>query len=83
MSKDAPLPTWEVNGRPRVFSLANENHRSFLTGGLPPPTFTQDGSGTCMYCDTRVPVVSINTHVPGASHVRAHAPHPCKPKAAV
>jgi len=80
VSREAPLPTWEVNGRLRTFDLGNENHRSFLTGGLPAPVFTEDGRSVCVYCDTRVPVVSIATHVEGALPVRAHAPHPCRPK---
>lgn len=79
MSKQVPLPTFEVNGIRRVFNLANEKHRYFLTG-LPAPRFTNDGHGVCVYCDARVPVVSIATHVEGASPVRAHAPHPCTPK---
>lgn len=80
MSREAPLPTWEVNGQPRVFDLRNENHRSFLSGGLPPPQLARDGMDVCVYCDQRVPVVMIATHVDGATPVRVPAAHPCKPK---
>lgn len=83
MSKEVPLPTFDVNGTRRVFCLANDDHRRFLTGGLPPPEMTDTGRMVCPYCADRVQVVTIVTHVPGSEPVRALAPHRCQPKATV
>lgn len=72
-----PRPPYERNGKPLTFDIGDEKHRYFLSGGLPAPTRTPDGSVKCSRCRQAVPAVMLDTHVPGAHPVSIFARHNC------
>ena len=80
-----PLPDFASRtGKAVVFDLGDDRHRRFLTDNLPAPTSAVSGLiGTCSYCDRRVNIVRVTTHVKGAKMVSANGPHDCRRRKAV
>jgi len=71
-----PLPNYS-----RTFDLRRDDHRAWLTGGLPAPTPTPDGAIWCPYCGTNVPALLVDTHVKGSWPARIQNRHRCVRKA--